>query len=97
MIKMKTAIVRSKDLFDKNKNPTLCLSALRGTGECHLCEKIIKELPSTPLKELIKKLKCKPHFDIENASMLTEYDQLLQERVVLNEKIDIIRKELSRV
>ena len=94
---MKIAVVNSKELFDKNKNPTLCLSALRGTGECHLCEKISKQITHTPLKEVIKTLKCKPVFDIENAAMLKEYDQMLQERVVLNEKIDLIKKQLSNM
>lgn len=34
---METIIVNSKDLFDKEENPTLCLSALRALGTCHLC------------------------------------------------------------
>jgi len=92
---MKTTVINSKELFDKNKNPTLCLSALRATGQCHLCDKIVKGMPSTPLKELIKKLKCKPNIGIEEAAILDEYDQLLQERVILNEKVDLIQKQLS--
>lgn len=34
---MNTAIVSSKELFDKDKNPTLCLSAKRYTKNCVNC------------------------------------------------------------
>lgn len=33
----KTAIVNVKEILDEEKNPTLCLSALRYTGGCASC------------------------------------------------------------
>jgi hypothetical protein len=92
---MKTAVVSSKDLFDRKKNPTLCLSALRGTGQCHRCDKISKVITHTPLNELLLLLKCKPHISPENMAFMKEYDEHLQKRTVLENEIDLLRKRLS--
>jgi hypothetical protein len=92
---MKVAIVSSKDLFDKTKNPTLCLSALRGTGECHQCDQITKKIVHTPLADLLKELKCKPNISDENMILLAKYDTLLQRRVQLQEDIDYLRKQIG--
>lgn len=92
---MEIKIVSSKEVFDKKKNPTLCLSALRGTDQCHLCDKIAKEIIGTPIDLILKNLQCKPHITKENKTILKEYDVLLAEREVLTDKIDLIRKRLG--
>jgi hypothetical protein len=91
---MKLATVRFKELADKKQNPTLCMSALRGTEQCHLCDKITKEITHTPLKEVLVKLKCKPVFTPENMVILNEYDALLTKREQLQCAIDIVKTRL---
>lgn len=92
---MKVAIVNSKDVFNKSKNPTLCLSALRGTGECHQCDKIAKVITTTPLVDLLKELKCKPNISDENMEHLKRYDELLSQREIIQNDIDILRKHIG--
>jgi hypothetical protein len=91
---MKIATVSFKDLADKKQNPTLCMSALRGTEQCHLCDKITKEITHTLLKEVLVKLKCKPAFTPENIVILNEYDALLTKREQLQNDIDIVKTRL---
>lgn len=58
---MKSFIVNSKDLFDKEKNPKLSLSVketiknpkIKKMGECEVCGK-----PSEKLEELFGRLAC---------------------------------------
>lgn len=92
---MKVAIVSSKDLFDKTKNPTLCLSALRSTGECHQCDKIAKVITNTPLKDLLKELKCKPNISDDAMEHLKDLDDLLMKRETLQTDIDCLRKHIG--
>jgi len=91
---MKIATVKFKDLADKNQNPTLCMSAYRGTEQCHLCDKIAKEMVHTPLTDVLEKLKCKPALTPENMVILNEYDALLTKREQLQCAIDIVKKRL---
>jgi len=92
---MDVKIVSSKEVFDKKQNPTLCLSALRGTDQCHLCDKIAKEIIGTQFDVLLKTLKCKPHITAENKSLLKEYDALLAERELVTDKIGLTLKQLG--
>ena len=41
---MKVAIVDIRDILDEKKNPTLCLSPLRYTGDCIRCESFKRAL-----------------------------------------------------
>lgn len=92
---MKVAIVNSKDLFDRNQNPTVCLSALRGVGDCHQCEIITKKMNDLPLDELLKSLKCKPRITDKNTKILKEYDTILTKKEDLLIDIEIIQKRLG--
>jgi hypothetical protein len=92
---MKTAIVSSKDVFNKTKNPTLCLSALRGLEECQKCDILIKKMKDIPLKDLSKELKCKPRISKENMAILKIYDDQLSQKEELLNDIEITEKRLG--
>jgi hypothetical protein len=92
---MKVAIVSSKDVFNKTKNPTLCLSALRGLGECHQCDILIKKIKDIPLKDLSKELKCKPKISKENMEILKIYDEQLTKKEDILNDIEITEKRLG--
>jgi hypothetical protein len=92
---MKVAIVGSKDVFNKTKNPTLCLSALRGLGECQKCDILIKKIKDIPLKDLTKELKCKPRISKENMEILKVYDEQLTKKEDILNDIEITEKRLG--
>ena len=92
---MKVAIVNSKDLFDRKQNPTLCLSALRGVGNCQQCDVITKKMNDLPLDELLKSVKCKPRITDKNMEILKEYDAILTKKEDLLNDIEIIQKRLG--
>ncbi len=85
---MKTAIVNSKDLFDRKKNPRLCLSALRATGQCQKCQ-IFKNFDhqGKKLKELVK-MDCKPKIS-------KEMKMALAQREVLRDTLGGVQKQLE--
>ena len=91
---MKVAIVNSKDLFDKTKNPTKCLSALRACEDCQQCDILIKKMNDFPLDEALKVLKCIPRITNENMKILKEYDVLLTKKEDILNDIEIIQKRL---
>jgi len=91
---MKVAIVNSKDLFDKTKNPTGCLSALRACEDCQQCDILIKKMNDIPLDDLLKSLKCKPRITDKNMKILKEYDVLLTKKEDILNDIEIIQKRL---
>ena len=94
---MKVTTVNSKDLTDKKKNPARCMSALRGNGECHKCEKIATELNDTPLDLLLKNLNftCKPRISPDIMKDLEKYDALLSQRELLQNDIHCLGKHLG--
>lgn len=92
---MKVAIISSKDVFNKTKNPTLCLSALRGLGECQKCAILIKKMKEIPLEDLLKELKCKPKISKENMAILKIYDDQLLTKEKIQNDIEITERRLG--
>lgn len=94
---MKTAIVNFSDVVDTEKNPTLCLSALRYTGGCYRClgfKNVLKRAGGN-LDEALKKVGCKPIITEEAVAELKELRRLKEERGLLQAKIDAIDKKLN--
>lgn len=92
---MKTAIVNSKDVFNEQNNPTLCLSALRYTGGCYRCLKHVLRRHGGSLDEAVKKVSCKPIITEEAVAAHKELRRLQGERGLLQAKIDAIDKKLN--
>lgn len=87
---MKTAIVNSKDVFDKEKNPTLCLSALRYTGGCHKCP-LLKRLitrKGMDLEEAVKTIACDPIITRDIYQLHEERKALVAEKRRLQSEIN---------
>ncbi len=77
---MKAKVVSSSDLFDKEKNPTLCLSAIRMFNNCHKC----RIFRTAWFKRREGKLKCKPQTKPEKIELLKKIRQLRKELQELN-------------
>ena len=93
---MKTAIVNISEITDKEKNPTLCLSAKRYTGHCASCQIFrykLKKLKS--LDETIKSMKCKPIIDKEQLLLLKKQEILKKQLNETNKKIKDIDNEID--
>ena len=92
---MKVAIVRSKDLFDEEKNPTLCISTLRYTGGCLECLKHILQRENYNLEIVLKKVKCNPIITDDMLKWHKEKELLRAERRILQVKIDELDSKLG--
>lgn len=96
---MKVAIVNAKELFDPQKNPTLCMSALRGLKMCHQCPKFKRHLqilrggsvnvgkPHT--------LTCGPQLTNEALDLLEEKEQLLEKLAIIRAELEYVNDELE--
>lgn len=94
---MKTAIVNFSDVGDTEKNPTLCLSALRYTGSCYRClgfKSVLKRTGGN-LEEAVKKVKCNPIITEEAVAAHKELRRLQGERGLLQAKIAAIEKKIN--
>ena len=68
------AVVSSKDLFDKMKNPIMCMSAKRGCQICDECEhwkKFAKKNKLMSPDEIIQNMTCKPQVTTERIEILS--------------------------
>lgn len=89
--KMKFVTVSSKELFDKKKNPTLCLSVLRALGLCHQCEKY-KNMFSQNKEH---NLKCNPQLKPDIKRLLHKRRRLTKKHLKVTEEIRRQIKELE--
>ena len=91
------AIVSSKDLFDKVKNPILCLSARRGCQICDECEqwkKFAKKNPLMSPDEIIENMNCNPQVANERIEALSKiFNNSLKIRNI-TEQIDKDKQKL---
>ena len=90
---MKVAIVDVKDVLDPEKNPTLCLSPLRFTGQCHKCGKFQLALANNynnDIERAIKSMKCKPQID-------PIFIELHKEKLALLKQLRKIKKKIKEV
>jgi len=99
---MKSAIVDVKEITDKEKNPTLCISALRYVVKCVTCEvlkhaqyDIIKKRKRT-IKETLQYLKCKPIISKEQMDIWIMKEKLINDKAELDKKIADMDKQLER-
>lgn len=99
---MKVAVVDVKEITDKDKNPTLCISPLRYVGKCVTCRvfkdaqyDIIKERKRT-VKETLQYLKCKPNISKEQMDILAMKEKLINDKAELDKKIADMDKELDK-
>ena len=92
---MKVAIVDSKDLFDEEKNPTLCISPLRYTDGCLECLKHVLQRENYNLEAVLKKVKCNPIITDNMLKLHKEKELLRDERRSLQIKIDEIDSKLG--
>jgi len=87
---MKTAIVSSSELFDPEKNPTLCLSAARYTGGCYNCHILRRMMQHYGLEEALNRIKCKP---LISSAVIN----LHNEKAKLQARIAEIRSEIGEL
>ena len=92
---MKVVIVNSKDLFDKKKNPTLCLSPLRYTNGCLECLKHVLQRENYNLEAVLKKVKCNPIITDDMLKWHREKELLREERRILQAKINELDSKLG--
>ena len=88
---MRVAVVNVKDILDPEKNPTLCLSPLRYTGECHKCQKFKFALTNNygnDIEKAIKSMKCKPQIDPIFIELHKKKLTLLKQLRELNKKME---------
>jgi len=81
------AIVSYKELSDEKKNPTLCLSALRGLNKCHQCD-IFKQHMNTLRQGKKHRLACKPHIPKDILKLLRKKNKLLDELAIINATLE---------
>jgi len=89
MINMKVAIIDVKDILDEKRNPTLCLSPLRYTGDCIRCEsfKIALRNKNCDIDLTIKTMKCKPQVSKKAIKLFKKKKELLEELRRINKVI----------
>lgn len=99
---MKVAVVDAKELTDKEKNPTLCMSPLRYVGKCVTCRvfkdaqyDIIKKRKRT-VKETLLYLKCKPIISNEQMDILLMKEKLINDKAELDKKIADMDGQLDK-
>ena len=88
---MKVAIVNVDDVLDPEKNPTLCLSPLRFTGQCRKCRKFQLALANNynnDIERAIKSMKCKPQIDPIFIELHKKKLALLKQLRELNKKME---------
>ncbi len=89
---MTFSVVMSSDLFDRKKNPTLCLSPHRYTKSCHLCGNFRVKVRTVSSIEELKDMKCKPRFD---ESAISDYLLKLEKNRECTEELRRIRKRIG--
>lgn len=89
--KMKFAVVNSKELFDKKKNPTLCLSVCRALTNCQNCRIFQKAFSNSREHNL----KCDPQLKPEVKKLLLKRRRLTKKHVKDAEKIRQQIKQLE--
>ena len=79
---VKVGVISSKEAFDREKNPILCLSPSRVFKSCNECDKFIKALnkagrgnATDPVKSVIATMICKPQISDEKINLLIEIEQ----------------------
>lgn len=77
---VKFAILSYEELVDPVKNPTLCLSPLRGLNLCHQCD----QFKQAYQYDKIRRLKCKPHLTDDAISLLVRKRRLLDKLAIIN-------------
>ena len=95
---MKVAVVNSKDVLDPEKTPTLCLSPLRFTGQCHKCGKFQLALTNNygnDIEKAINSMKCKPQIDPIFIDLHKEKLTFLKQLREINKKIREIEKKME--
>ena len=92
---MKVAIVKAKDMFDPEANPTLCISPLRYTGGCLECLKYPLMRENYDLDKVLKKVLCNPIITENMLKLHKEKEDLKKEWRALKAKIDRIDSKLG--
>lgn len=87
---MKAIIVSSKELFDKEKNPTLCLNTLRALKLCHKCS-LFQDKFSHSIED---RLKCKPQLKPEIKKLLLKRRRTIRKQ---NADLEKIRKQIKKL
>ena len=101
---MKYAVVSSKEIMDKEKNPTLCLSPKRYLEECLSCDVLKDKIRAVQrrdggsiqdaIKTALAEIKCKP---IISADKLEKYVALRQEQADIAKRQEEIRTEINKI
>ena len=94
---MKVAIVDIRDILDPEKNPDLCLSPLRYTGDCIRCQRFKRALQNNnyDVDLTIKTLRCKPQVSKEAIKLFEKKKELLKELREINKEIEEINKKIG--
>ena len=94
---IKSVVVDISEIKDEEKNPMLCLSPLRFTGQCWQCVKVKQHVARlkktgkyTGIIDAMRSMKCKPIIDKETALMLTKKEQL-------EKRIEELKKEIIKI
>ena len=89
---MKVAVVDIKDILDTKKNPTLCLSPLRYTGNCIRCDKFKRALQNNKynIRLTVKTMECKPQISEDTIRLFERKEEILKELRKINKKIEEI-------
>ena len=87
---MKYAIVGVRELFDKKKNPTLCLAVNRALKDCHKCRIFQKAFSNNREHNL----KCNPQLKPEIKKLLYKRRRLTKKHLKITEKI---RQEIKQL
>lgn len=80
---MKVKTVNGSEFWDKEKNPTLCMSTLRAFEVCHKCDVFKKAFE----RKQINKLECNYKITDEAFNLLTEKRKLLNKLNQINKKL----------
>jgi len=95
---MRVVVVNVDDVLDSEKNPTLCLSPLRFTGQCHKCGKFQLALTNNygnDIEKAINSMKCKPQIDPLFIELHKKKLTMLKQLREINKKIKEIEKEME--
>ena len=72
--KREIAIVKASEVRQSKDNPTGCMSPDRYLGLCQNCEIFKRTLQEkNTLRDVLKRLKCKPRLDPEQKAVVREY------------------------
>lgn len=92
---MKIAYVNSGDILDKEKNPTLCMSALRYTGGCLECLKRTLQMENYDLEKVLSKVLCNPIISEDMLRLYKEKERMQKEKRILQARIDEVDIKLG--